>query len=99
MSISSFKILLNYFVCQTVHTVTIIISGFSGIWIRTFLVFIILLKMNNLDPDMRSLFDMAGITNDQLQDEETRKAIYNVIEQQGGMDAVKRQVKSRPIGK
>ena len=47
---------------------------------------------------MKSLFDLAGITNDQLQDEETRKAIYDVINQKGGMDAVKAEVKARPVG-
>ena len=54
--------------------------------------------MSYLDPDMKFLFDLAGITNDQLQDEETRKAIYDVINQKGGMDAVKPEVKARPIG-
>lgn len=51
--------------------------------------------MNNLDPDMKSLFDMAGISNEVLEDESMRKAIYEVIEKQGGMDAVKSAVDTR----
>lgn len=51
--------------------------------------------MENLDPDMKSLFDMAGISNEVLEDENMRQAIYDVIEKQGGMDAVKKEVDNR----
>jgi len=39
---------------------------------------------------------MAGISQDALQDETIRKQIYDVIESQGGLDAVKQQVGKRP---
>ncbi|KAF6019209.1 WASL [Bugula neritina] len=52
--------------------------------------------VNNLDSDMKSLFEMAGISQDALQDETIRKQIYDVIESQGGLDAVKQQVGKRP---
>lgn len=51
--------------------------------------------MNNLDPDMKSLFDMAGISTEQLEDENTRKALYDVIQQKGGLEAVKKEVGNR----
>ena len=44
---------------------------------------------------MKSLFDMAGISKEVLEDEEMRSKIYDVIEKQGGMDAVKQQVNRR----
>ena len=44
---------------------------------------------------MKSLFDMAGISEKDLEDDNTRQMIYDVIEKQGGLDAVKQQVKTR----
>uniref|UniRef100_A0A674MHB3 WASP actin nucleation promoting factor n=1 Tax=Takifugu rubripes TaxID=31033 RepID=A0A674MHB3_TAKRU len=47
---------------------------------------------NNLDPDLWNLLSQAGISEDEMRDEKTSQLIYNVIEQSGGMEAVKREV-------
>ena len=44
---------------------------------------------------MKSLFEMAGISNEALEDDNIRKQIYDVIEKQGGLDAVKQQINQR----
>uniref|UniRef100_A0A8C5QNI3 WASP actin nucleation promoting factor n=1 Tax=Leptobrachium leishanense TaxID=445787 RepID=A0A8C5QNI3_9ANUR len=49
--------------------------------------------MNALDPDLRQLFSRAGISDAQLADAETSKLIYDFIEQQGGVDAVKQEMR------
>lgn len=45
---------------------------------------------------MKSLFDRAGISNEVLEDDDMRKEIYQVIENSGGLDAVKMQMNQRP---
>ena len=50
-------------------------------------------KVNNLDPDLRSLFSRAGISDAQLTDAETSKFIYDFIENQGGMEAVRKEMR------
>lgn len=47
---------------------------------------------NNLDPDLMKLLSQAGIGEAEMRDEKTSQLIYNVIEQSGGMEAVKREV-------
>lgn len=47
---------------------------------------------NNIDPDLLSLLSKAGIGEAEMRDEKTSQLIYNVIEQSGGMEAVKREV-------
>lgn len=47
---------------------------------------------NNLDPDLSKLLSQAGISADEMRDEKTSQLIFNVIEQSGGMEAVKREV-------
>ncbi|XP_008412543.1 WASP actin nucleation promoting factor b isoform X3 [Poecilia reticulata] len=47
---------------------------------------------NNLDPDLSKLLSQAGISVSDLKDEQTSQMIYNVIEQSGGMEAVKREM-------
>ncbi|PWA19387.1 hypothetical protein CCH79_00018407, partial [Gambusia affinis] len=47
--------------------------------------------MNNLDPELKNLFDLAGISEAQLKDKETSKAIYDFIEKNGGVEAVKNE--------
>ncbi|XP_063745571.1 actin nucleation-promoting factor WAS-like isoform X3 [Eleginops maclovinus] len=47
---------------------------------------------DNIDPDMWKLLSQAGISADDMSDEQTSQMIYNVIEQSGGMEAVKREV-------
>lgn len=48
--------------------------------------------LNNLDPDLWKLLSQAGISEAEMRDEKTSQLIYNVIEQSGGMEAVKREV-------
>ncbi|KAM9351256.1 WASP actin nucleation promoting factor b [Symphorus nematophorus] len=47
---------------------------------------------NNLDPDLWKLLSQAGISEEEMKDEQTSQLIYNVIEQSGGMEAVKREL-------
>ncbi|XP_033825105.1 WASP actin nucleation promoting factor b [Periophthalmus magnuspinnatus] len=47
---------------------------------------------NNLDPDLLKLLSQAGIKEADMKDEHTSQLIYDVIEQSGGLEAVKREV-------
>ncbi|KAI5094258.1 neural Wiskott-Aldrich syndrome protein [Silurus meridionalis] len=49
--------------------------------------------VNNLDPDLKKLFDMCGISEAQLKDKETSKDIYEFIEKRGGVEAVKSELR------
>ncbi|XP_060108438.1 actin nucleation-promoting factor WAS [Heteronotia binoei] len=49
--------------------------------------------LNNLDPDLKTLFARAGISEAQLTDAETSKIIYDFIEGQGGLEAVKEELR------
>ncbi|KAI4879054.1 hypothetical protein NFI96_001606 [Prochilodus magdalenae] len=49
--------------------------------------------VNNLDPELKNLFDMCGISEAQLKDKETSKVIYEFIEQKGGVEAVKDEMR------
>ncbi|XP_066212429.1 actin nucleation-promoting factor WAS isoform X1 [Saccopteryx leptura] len=49
--------------------------------------------VNNLDPALRSLFSRAGISEAQLTDAETSKLIYDFIEDQGGLEAVRQEMR------
>uniref|UniRef100_A0A1A7YGM9 Wiskott-Aldrich syndrome-like b n=1 Tax=Iconisemion striatum TaxID=60296 RepID=A0A1A7YGM9_9TELE len=51
--------------------------------------------LNALDPELKNLFDMAGISEAELKDMETSKAIYDFIEKNGGVEAVKDEVRRR----
>ncbi|KAH1180621.1 hypothetical protein KIL84_001555 [Mauremys mutica] len=52
--------------------------------------------MNNLDPDLKTLFSQAGISEAQLTDAETSKLIYDFIEGQGGLEATPEMLDSPP---
>ncbi|MEJ1281172.1 Wiskott-Aldrich syndrome [Cricetulus griseus] len=54
--------------------------------------------VNNLDPDLRSLFSRAGISEAQLTDAETSKLIYDFIEDQGGLEAVRQEMRRQDEG-
>ncbi|KAI4824567.1 hypothetical protein KUCAC02_013070 [Chaenocephalus aceratus] len=47
---------------------------------------------NNIDPDMEKLLSQAGISADAMNDEQTSQMVLKVIEQSGGMEAVKREM-------
>uniref|UniRef100_A0A8D2JHY8 Actin nucleation-promoting factor WAS n=1 Tax=Varanus komodoensis TaxID=61221 RepID=A0A8D2JHY8_VARKO len=49
--------------------------------------------VNNLDPDLKTFFSQAGISEAQLTDAETSKIIYDFIEGQGGLEAVKEELR------
>lgn len=51
------------------------------------------LQLNNLDPELKNLFDMCGISEAQLKDRETSKVIYDFIEKTGGVEAVKNELR------
>ncbi|XDV25291.1 hypothetical protein PO909_029234 [Leuciscus waleckii] len=51
------------------------------------------LDLNNLDPELKQLFDMCGISEDQLKDKETSKVIYDFVEKKGGVEAVKNELR------
>ena len=44
------------------------------------------LQVNNIDPKWKKLFDSAGITEKELEDEETSKFIYDFVEKHGGIE-------------
>ncbi|MGH0177133.1 UNVERIFIED_CONTAM: hypothetical protein FKN15_000461 [Acipenser sinensis] len=54
--------------------------------------------LNNLDPELKNLFDMCGISEAQLKDKETSKAIYEFIEKKGGVEAVKNELRRQGLG-
>ncbi|KAJ6655319.1 hypothetical protein lerEdw1_005511 [Lerista edwardsae] len=49
--------------------------------------------VNHLDPDLKTFFSQAGISEAQLTDVETSKIIYDFIEGQGGLEAVKQEMR------
>ncbi|XP_061769265.1 actin nucleation-promoting factor WASL-like isoform X3 [Nerophis ophidion] len=49
--------------------------------------------VNNLDPELKNLFDMCGISEAQLKDKETSKVIYDFIEKKGGVEAIKNELR------
>ncbi|XP_045693643.1 neural Wiskott-Aldrich syndrome protein-like [Phyllostomus hastatus] len=53
--------------------------------------------LNNLDPVLKSLFDMCGISEAQLKDRETSKVIYDFIEKTGGVEAVKNELRRQAV--
>ena len=44
------------------------------------------MQVNNIDPKWKKLFDSAGITEKELEDEETSQFIYDFVEKHGGID-------------
>lgn len=48
-----------------------------------------------MDPELKNLFDMCGISEAQLKDKETSKVIYDFIEKNGGVDAVKDELRKQ----
>uniref|UniRef100_A0A8C5RRE9 WASP actin nucleation promoting factor n=1 Tax=Laticauda laticaudata TaxID=8630 RepID=A0A8C5RRE9_LATLA len=52
-----------------------------------------LFQLNNLDPDLKTFFSKAGISDAQLTDAKTSKIIYDFIEGQGGLEAVKEELR------
>lgn len=61
--------------------------------------FCVLTQLNNLDPELKNLFDMCGISEAQLKDRKTSKVIYDFIEKKGGVEAVKNELRRQGEGK
>lgn len=61
------------------------------------LCFFFFLQLNNLDPELKNLFDMCGISEAQLKDKETSKVIYDFIEKKGGVEAVKNELRRQGL--
>ena len=53
--------------------------------------------MDNLNPDLKALFDQTGISDDQLTDINTATFIYDFIEEQGGMEAIKKNMSAAAV--
>ncbi|XP_041130081.1 WASP actin nucleation promoting factor b [Polyodon spathula] len=49
--------------------------------------------VNNMDPDLKCFFSKAGISDAQLADADTSKLIHDFIEQSGGLEAVKEEMR------
>ncbi|XP_078728672.1 actin nucleation-promoting factor WASL-like [Lampetra fluviatilis] len=51
---------------------------------------------NVMDPQLKKLFDSAGISESQLKDKETSKIIFDFIESHGGLEGVKTEMSQQP---
>ena len=54
-------------------------------------------QMENLDPDLKTLFDQVGVSEEQLKDKETADFIYDFIEQQGGLNKIKQDIQTQRV--
>ena len=52
--------------------------------------------MDNVGADMKDLFTSVGIKDGDIVDEETVEFIYDFVDKYGGIDAVKKEMASRP---
>ena len=52
--------------------------------------------MNNLDTDMKTLFEQVGINNATDIDKDTVDFIYDFVEQHGGIQKIKEEMKQKP---
>ena len=53
-------------------------------------------QMNQMDPALKSLFEQVGISEKQLaEDKEMATFLYDFIEQNGGIEAVKKEQMAR----
>ena len=53
-------------------------------------------QMNNLDPDMKQLFTLVGIDQDEQVDKDTVDFIYDFVEKSGGMEVLRKEMKQQP---
>lgn len=45
-----------------------------------------------VDPELKAFFDKVGISETHLKHQKTREFIYDFIEQNGGMNAIKKEI-------
>lgn len=62
----------------------------------SFNLIVLCFQMNNLDPDMRTLFQSVGLTEDNDLDKDTVDFIYDFVEKHGGIDAIRQEIKRAP---
>ncbi|KAI4899304.1 hypothetical protein NFI96_022821, partial [Prochilodus magdalenae] len=51
--------------------------------------------LKNMDPELKTLFDRYGIREAELTDKETAKIIYALVQQRGGVEAFKRELRQK----
>lgn len=49
-----------------------------------------------VDPELKAFFDKVGISESHLKHQKTREFIYDFIEQNGGMNAIKKEIVPSP---
>lgn len=52
------------------------------------------MQVNNIDPKWKKLFDSAGITEKELEDQDTSQFIYDFVEKHGGIDKATAEMES-----
>ena len=52
-------------------------------------------QSDNITPEWKKLLDMVGVTNDQLEDQQTAEFIYDFVEKHGGIEEANRQLERR----
>ena len=62
----------------------------------TWNVHVVFQQMNNLDTDMKTLFEQVGINNATDIDKDTVDFIYDFVEQHGGIQKIKEEMKQKP---
>ncbi len=55
--------------------------------------------LENVDPNLIKFFEVAGVSQEQLTDQDTRTFIYDFIDRHGGIDAAIQEVKRPPPSK
>lgn len=51
-------------------------------------------QSNNVDPQWKKLLDTVGVSDEQLQDQNTAKFIYDFVEKHGGIQEANRQLEA-----
>ena len=52
------------------------------------------IQSNNVDPQWKKLLDTVGVSDEQLQDQNTAKFIYDFVEKHGGIQEANRQLEA-----
>ncbi|KAH0630060.1 hypothetical protein JD844_012654 [Phrynosoma platyrhinos] len=58
---------------------------------------VLLCTVTSLDPELKKIFDQAGITEAHLQNKRTSKKIFETIEKQGGVAAVLKEARIKGL--
>ena len=52
------------------------------------------IQSNNVDPQWKKLLDTVGVSDEQLQDQNAAKFIYDFVEKHGGIQEANRQLEA-----